>query len=77
MNMIKSIFSLIFSTDSFPIFGGTLGALTQVANVSSFFPSWEVLSIALILAFCGSVVGYLAKILVDYIRSLIKDKIIK
>jgi hypothetical protein len=51
----------------FPVAGGGLGAISQVDNLTKFFPSWEAITASLIITIIGATVGYLIKLLLDRI----------
>jgi hypothetical protein len=63
----------LFSTDSLPLLGGTTGAITQVHTIS-YTPTLEVVCITIILSALGATVGYLIKLLLDYLFSKTKKK---
>jgi hypothetical protein len=65
---MKMSTKLYNSLDSImPISGGVAGALSQANNILSYFPSWQHISIAIILAVVGAIGGYLTKMLLDFI----------
>ena len=64
--MITRIINSICSTDSLPVVGGSIGALSQI-NGTFMLPPFEVLIYTSIVAAVGAVVGYLVKLLLDHI----------
>lgn len=53
----------MFSTDSLPVAGGSLGAvLTQTGK---FFPDLQTIIATVIIAALGAVVGYFVKLILD------------
>lgn len=73
MNMYRIICYFDKISDIFPIFGGSLGAVSQ-ANILNSFPSWEAIIAAILLSIVGSLFGYLVKLIIDWIRDKIFGK---
>ena len=71
--MITKILTLIFRTDSLPILGGASAAISQTVKILNYFPTWELVCSTIIIAFLGAIVGYLAKVLIDYTVKSIKS----
>ena len=63
--MIQRICNSVFKTDNLPIVGGASGAL--LPNASPMFPNPEHLIYTVIIAAVGATVGYLIKLLLDYL----------
>ena len=69
--MITRITNYIFSTDSLPVIGGTVGAVSQISP-TKMFPPFEVLVYTIIVAAVGAAVGYLVKLLLDLVVQNVK-----
>jgi len=67
--MIHRIINGVFSTDAFPVAGGSIGAVSSV----SILPSQDMVVETIILAVLGAVVGYLVKLIADYIVKKCKN----
>jgi hypothetical protein len=69
--MTQKAYNII--SNIFPVGGGSAGALSQV-NEIHYFPAWEVIISAIIMAAIGATVGYFLKILFDIIIEKLKLK---
>jgi len=67
--MINKIISSLFNTDSLPILGAVSGAVSQI---NKFMPTWGAIFSLIILTIVGTIVGYLMKLLLDWIFKKIK-----
>ena len=63
--MITKICNDLFKTDSLPVIGGAGGALTQTHNLM--WPTFEQIIYTMVIAAIGATVGYLVKLLLDYL----------
>ena len=63
------IYKAIFTTESLPVVGGTTGALIQI---SKFIPEWSTLTSLIVLTIIGTLIGYLVKLLLDWLFSKTK-----
>ena len=67
---MTKIFNTIFRTDSLPVIGGGAGGATGAfldSRVIEYLPSSEAIVITVILSAIGAIVGYLVKLLLDYL----------
>jgi tetrahydromethanopterin S-methyltransferase subunit D len=71
---IASFFSRI--SDAFPPVGGAAGAVSQAKDFH-FLPTWENVSITIILAILGGIAGWLVKRGLDKLACTLKEKHIK
>ena len=63
----------IFSTNSLPPVGGAAGALTSQVQIIEYMPTWEAISVAVILSIVGAMTGYIIKLLLDLIIKKYKN----
>jgi len=63
--MITKICNAVFKTDSLPLLGGASGALTQSQNL--LWPTWEQVVYTIVIASIGAIVGYIIKLLLDWL----------
>ena len=60
-----------------PVIGGGIGGVSQAGDVietASHFPPHEMIIEVLIISFIGAIVGYLVKLLLDFVVRKIKNK---
>jgi len=63
------IYKAIFTTESLPVLGSIIGALSQI---SKFIPEWSAVTSLIILTIVGTLTGYGLKLLLDWLFSKIK-----
>ena len=68
--MITKVIHAVFNTDNLPALGGATGALTQVKNVM--LPSLDTIIYTICIMAIGATVGYLIKILLDWLVLKVK-----
>lgn len=71
--MINKIVLAVCSTDIIPVAGGSAGAVVG-GNMTCSLPSPTAVLTTIILAIVGATVGYLVKMLLDYIAKKVKDR---
>jgi len=64
--MITKIVNSIFSTDSLPVAGGSVGALVG-SDILEHLPTHELVITTITLASIGAIVGYVIKVILDKI----------
>ena len=69
--MINSIRNYITTTDIFPVAGGSIGAVSSPLIIN--LPSQDMILGTIILAALGATIGYIVKLILDYIVKKCKN----
>ena len=73
--LITKLCVVLFRTDSLPVLGGGVGGATGAfleTRLVEYLPSTQAIIITIILSAIGAIVGYLVKLLLDYIIKRLK-----